>query len=62
MEKLRNHFLKIYLEELIDLEKGHLFNQERVCYMKKLLGVMWYLEDSDLTPSEAINIIEAIIQ
>ena len=62
MEKLRNHFLKIYLKELTDLETGHPFNQDRLCYMKKLLGVIFYLEDSDLSPSEAIDIIETIIQ
>ena len=62
MEKLRNHFLIFYLKELRDLETGHLFNENRLCYMKKLLGVIFYLEDSDLSPSEAIDIIETIIQ
>lgn len=61
VDQIRNHFLDIYLQELADLRVGYNFNLKKVCYLKRLLGVIYYLENADLTPNEAINIIETII-
>lgn len=62
MDKLRNQFLKIYFKELADLGIGYSFNKKRIQYMKKLLGIIFYIENNDLSPEEVTEIIETAIQ
>lgn len=62
VEKLKTKYLDIYFHELNNLNIGYNYSKSTNKILKRILSIIYYLENADVPQEEAIKIIELIIQ
>lgn len=60
MDKIYEYLLKNYLLELADLENGYDFNEARICELKRIIHVIYYLKYTE-NPEEEEDVLNGFV-